>query len=185
MLCSSWGCDSVIAARCVTGVKFRKLLPVLTIRLYSFRTCGKVYRACVHLAMFHSSKMWVPNSPELKPCHDWLDLWHQRQRWNTFSLTTTETSVLCSPLLRWHGHVKLVISVTICQLCWSEWSEIVMSAPTFMMSIECCLKMAACWVDSLSWWQRFSGILAHTRIHELQKLGECKISYLSICLTWG
>ena len=53
---------------------------------------------------------------------------------------------------------KPITHVTICQLCWSEWSEIVMSAPTFMMSIECCLKMAACWVDSLSWWQPFSGI---------------------------
>ena len=30
-----------------------------------------------------------------------------------------------------------------------------MSAPTFMMSIECCLKMAACWVDSLSLSTRF------------------------------
>ena len=69
-----------------------KLLPVLTTRHLSLRIGGKVYEACVHLAMLHGSEMWGPNNSELQQlCHDLLDLWHQRQRWNSHSFTTAET----------------------------------------------------------------------------------------------
>ena len=56
------------------------------------RIHGKVYEACVHSAMLHGSEMWAPNNHELQLLlhNDLLDLWHQRQRWNTLSFTNTE-----------------------------------------------------------------------------------------------
>ena len=70
MLCSSGGCDSAVAAWCcVAWGKFMKLLPVLTSRHLSPRIHGKVYVACFHSAMLHSSKTWGPKQCELQQLH--------------------------------------------------------------------------------------------------------------------
>ena len=70
MLYSGGGCDSTIAARCCVALgKLRKLLPVLTFRHPSPEMPGKVYAACVHSAMFHSSETWGPNTLVLKWLH--------------------------------------------------------------------------------------------------------------------
>ena len=37
---------------------FRELLPVLTSRQLSYKTCGKVYSSCVRSAMLHASETW-------------------------------------------------------------------------------------------------------------------------------
>ena len=38
--------------------KFRKLLPLLTSRLFSHETKGKLYSACVRSIMLHGSETW-------------------------------------------------------------------------------------------------------------------------------
>ena len=38
--------------------KFRELLPVLTSRHLSYKTCGHVYSSCVRSAMLHASETW-------------------------------------------------------------------------------------------------------------------------------
>ena len=38
--------------------KFRELLPVLTSRHLSYKTCGHVYSSCVWSAMLHASETW-------------------------------------------------------------------------------------------------------------------------------
>ena len=76
MLCSGGGCDSTIAARCCVALgKLRKLLPVHTSSHLSTEVPGKVYAACVCLAMFHRSKVkdlniwFVPQS-----AHEYIKL---------------------------------------------------------------------------------------------------------------
>ena len=89
--------------------KFRKLLPVLTTRHLSLSIDGNVYEAC--WAMLHSSETWGSNNPAVAMsqwlCHDLLDLWHQRQRWNTLCFTTTET---------WHWGYLISPSLSVTQM---------------------------------------------------------------------
>ena len=62
--------DSAIAGRyCVAWGKFRKLLPVLTIRSLSPRICDKVYGAWVRSAMLHGDETWGPKGPEKRQLH--------------------------------------------------------------------------------------------------------------------
>ena len=53
------GCETVVTI-CVKTAwkKFRELLPVLTSRHLSYKTCGHVYSSCVRSAMFHASETW-------------------------------------------------------------------------------------------------------------------------------
>ena len=38
--------------------KFRELLPVLTFRHLSYKTCGHLYSSCMRSAMLHDSETW-------------------------------------------------------------------------------------------------------------------------------
>ena len=79
--------------RChVAWRKFRKLLPVLTTRHLSPRICNKVNEGCVHsfAAKRGDQITQIAMAPPQLPCHDPLDLWHQRQRQNNLSFTTIE-----------------------------------------------------------------------------------------------
>ena len=114
MLCSGGDCDNAMAARCcVAWGKFRKPMLDLTTWHFSPRIRSKVYEACVHSAMLYGSEMWGPNSSALPqwPCHDPLDLWHQRQTKHPPASLLQKcgiediTLVLRCRRLRWYGHV--------------------------------------------------------------------------------
>ena len=46
--------------------KFKDLLPVLSSRHLSFKTCGHVYSSCVRSAMLHASETWPLTKPNLQ-----------------------------------------------------------------------------------------------------------------------
>ena len=118
MLCAGGGCKLAIVTRCSTAWgKFKRLLPILTSKHVSLRTCGKVFNACVHSALMHGSETWAPTAPDL-----------QRLRWNDRSMVRwicgvsddgkVSADTLCAMLgvqevtaalrtrhLRWCGHV--------------------------------------------------------------------------------
>ena len=61
MLSAGGGCDLAVTTRCsVAWGKFRKLLPILTSKHVSLKTCGKLFSSCVHSAMLHGSETWAP-----------------------------------------------------------------------------------------------------------------------------
>ena len=67
MVSKSWSCDSTIVARCCSAwCMFRKLLPVLTSRLISFRIRGKVYFSCVRSTMLEGIETWGRNVSDLQ-----------------------------------------------------------------------------------------------------------------------
>ena len=47
--------------------KFKELLPVLSSRHLSFKTCGCKYSSCVQSAMLHTSETWPLTKPNLQP----------------------------------------------------------------------------------------------------------------------
>ena len=59
MLSAGGGCEITVTT-CVKTAwkKFRELLPVLTSRHLSYKTCVHVYSSCVRSAMLHASETW-------------------------------------------------------------------------------------------------------------------------------
>ena len=49
-----------------TWKKFKELIPVLSSRHLSFKTCGRVYSSCVRSAMLHASEPWPLTKPSLQ-----------------------------------------------------------------------------------------------------------------------
>ena len=59
MLSAGGGCEMAVTTHVKTAwKKFRELLPVLTSRHLSYKTCGHVYSSCVRSAMLHASETW-------------------------------------------------------------------------------------------------------------------------------
>ena len=123
MLCSGGGCDSAIAARCcVAWGKFRKLLPVLTSSRLSPKIRGKVYVACIRLAMLHGSETWGPKEHALWQLHrndcamiHWICGIKDQDETPSASLQQKLdiediTLVLRCQQLRWYGHVQRTTS---------------------------------------------------------------------------
>ena len=118
MLCAGGGYKLAIVTRCSTAWgKFKRLLPILTSKHVSLRTCGKVFNACLRSALLHGSETWAPTAPDL-----------QRLRRNDRSVVRwmcgvrdddeVSADTLCAMLgvqevtaalrtrrLRWYGHV--------------------------------------------------------------------------------
>ena len=59
MLSAGGGCEMAVTTRVKSAwKKFRELLPVLTSRHLSYKTCGHVYSSCMRSAMLHASETW-------------------------------------------------------------------------------------------------------------------------------
>ena len=59
MLSAGGGCEIMVTNGVKTAwKKFRELLPVLTSRHLSYKTCGHVYSSSVRSAMLHASEIW-------------------------------------------------------------------------------------------------------------------------------
>ncbi|XP_048759236.2 uncharacterized protein LOC125668844 [Ostrea edulis] len=66
MLSAADGCDLATTMRGKTiWKKFKELLPVLTSRHLSYKTCGRVYNTRVRSAMLHASETWALTKPNL------------------------------------------------------------------------------------------------------------------------
>ena len=53
------GCEMAVTTRVKAAwKKFRELLPVLTSRHLSYKTCGHVYSSCMRGVMLHASETW-------------------------------------------------------------------------------------------------------------------------------
>ena len=61
MLSAGGGCDISVTSR-----KFRELLPVLTSRHLSYKTCDHVYSSCLRSAMLHASETWPLTKTKLQ-----------------------------------------------------------------------------------------------------------------------
>ena len=72
------------------------------------RSCDIHLRAISQEIPKEKKEGW-PKETEMRPCYDSLDLWHQRQRWNTLSFTTTET---------WHRGHYIGPSLSMTQMVW-------------------------------------------------------------------
>ena len=96
------------------------LLPVLSLRHLSFKTCGHVYSSCVWSAMLHASETWPLTKPNLQRLQ-LNDRAMIRQICNVMpqDIVTTRSSELLERLgiedldlilkerrLRWYGHVE-------------------------------------------------------------------------------
>ncbi len=67
MLSSGGGCTQAIIARSkVDWGKFKRLLLVLTNKHLSMEARGRVYNACVCLALLHGSETWAPIAPDVQ-----------------------------------------------------------------------------------------------------------------------
>ena len=67
MLSAEGDCELSITAHVKTAwKKFKDLLPVLSSRHLSFKTCGRVYSSCVWSAMLHASETWPLTKPNLQ-----------------------------------------------------------------------------------------------------------------------
>ena len=67
MLSAGGGCEIAVTTRVKTAwKKFRELLPVLTSRHLSYKTCGHVYSSCVRSAMLHASETWPLTKTNLR-----------------------------------------------------------------------------------------------------------------------
>ena len=67
MLSAAGGCELSATTRVKTAwKKFKDLLPVLSSRHLSFKTCGRVYSSCVRCAMLHASETWPLTKPNLQ-----------------------------------------------------------------------------------------------------------------------
>ena len=66
MLSAAGGCELSTTTPVKTAwKKFKDLLPVLSSRHLSFKTCGHVYSSCVGSAMLHASDTWPLTKPNL------------------------------------------------------------------------------------------------------------------------
>ena len=68
MLSAAGGCE-LSTTICVkaTWKKFKELIPVLSSRHLSLKTCGRMYSSCVWSAMLHASETWPLTKPSLRP----------------------------------------------------------------------------------------------------------------------
>ena len=67
MLSAAIGCElSTITCVKTAWKKFKELLPVLSSRHLSFKTCGRVYSSCVWNAMLHANETWPLTKPNLQ-----------------------------------------------------------------------------------------------------------------------
>ena len=100
--------------------KFKDLLPVLSSRHLSFKTCGHVYSSCVRSTMLHASETWPLTKPNLQRLQ-WNDRAVIRQIFNDRpqDVVTTRFSELLVQFgiedvdlflkkrrVRWYGHVE-------------------------------------------------------------------------------
>ena len=67
ILSAAGGCE-LSTTTCVKTAwkKFKELLPVLSSRHLSFKTCGHKYNSCVWRAMLHASETWPLTKPNLQ-----------------------------------------------------------------------------------------------------------------------
>ena len=66
MLSAAGGCElSTTTCMKTAWKKFKELLPVLSSRHLSFKTCGHVYSSCLWSAMLHVSETWPLTKPNL------------------------------------------------------------------------------------------------------------------------
>ena len=67
MLSAAGGCELSAKTRVKTAwKKFKDLLPVLSSRHLSFKTCGRLYSSCVRSAMLHASETWPLTKPNFQ-----------------------------------------------------------------------------------------------------------------------
>ena len=66
MLSAAGGCELSTTTRVKTAWKKFKMIPVLSSRHLSFKTCCRVYSSCVQNAMFHASETWPLTKPSLQ-----------------------------------------------------------------------------------------------------------------------
>ena len=67
MLSAGGGCEMGVTTRVKTAwKKFRELLPDLTSRHLSYKTCGHVYSSCLWSSMLHASETWSLNKTNLQ-----------------------------------------------------------------------------------------------------------------------
>ena len=67
ILSAASGCELSTTTHVKTAwKKFKELLPVLSSRHLSFRTCGCMYSSCVWRAMLHVSETWPLTKPDLQ-----------------------------------------------------------------------------------------------------------------------
>ena len=66
-ICPGGGCElaTVIRVRSAWG-KFRELLPLLTSKVISLHTRGKLYNSCVQSTMIYGSECWALCSEDFK-----------------------------------------------------------------------------------------------------------------------
>ena len=117
MLSAAGGCELSTTTRVKTSwKKFKDLLPVLSSRHLSFKTCGCVYSSCVGSAMLHASETWPLTKPNLQRLQQ-----NVRQICNVRpqDIVTTRSNELLARLgiedldlflkerrLQWYGHVE-------------------------------------------------------------------------------
>ena len=79
MLSAAGGCELSTTTRVKTAWKnFKDLLPVLSSRHLSFKTCGHVYSSCVQSAMLHASEIWPWQSWTSSVCSKMTGQWSDR-----------------------------------------------------------------------------------------------------------
>ena len=100
--------------------KFKELLPVLSTRHLSFKTCCRVYSSCVRSAMLHANETWPLTKPNLKRLQrNDKAMIRQICKVKPQDIVTTRSNVLPARLgiedlvlilkerrLRRHGHVE-------------------------------------------------------------------------------
>ena len=118
MLSTGGGCEIAVTTRVKTAWKnFRELLPVLTSRHLSYKTCGHVYSSCVRSAMSHASETWPLTKTNLQ--RNDRAMIRQICSIKPEDVATVRSSKLLAKLeledlnlilrerrLRWFGHVK-------------------------------------------------------------------------------
>ena len=125
MLSAGGGYALAITTRCSTAWgKFKKLLPILTSKHVSPLARGKVFSACIRLALLHGSETWAPTALYLQRlCRNDRAMirWicgvkpHDEVPMKTLytKLGIQEVAVeLRTKRLRWYGHVERASSRT-------------------------------------------------------------------------
>ena len=112
MLSAAGSCELWTTTRVKTAWrKFKELKPVLSSRLLSFKTRGRVYSSCVRSAMLHASETWPLTKPSLQRLQR-NDRAMIRQICNVKPQDIARLGIEDKDLiqkerrLRWYGHVK-------------------------------------------------------------------------------
>ena len=121
MLSAAGGCELSTTTRVKTAwKKFKDLLPVLSSRHLSFKTCGRVYSSCMRSTVLHASETWPLTKSTLQHLQR-NDRAMIRQVCNVRpqDIVTTRSNELLVRLgiedldlilkerrLRWYGHVE-------------------------------------------------------------------------------